>query len=64
MCDLMFQLIIIGKKDFLSESNCERSNFSNSGSANVKELDDFLQMSQPLKGFTSPLPGKCILMYE
>jgi len=57
----MFQLIIIGKKDFLSESNCERNDFSNNGSANVKELDDFLQISHPIKGFTPPLPGKCIL---
>jgi len=56
----MFQLIIIGKKDFLSESSCERNNFSNNGSANVKELDDFLQMSHSSKGFTPPLPGKCV----
>ncbi|KAL4150021.1 hypothetical protein QTP88_003869 [Uroleucon formosanum] len=56
LLDLSMSSVSPGKKDFLSESNCERSNFSNSGSANVKELDDFLQMSQPLKGFTSPLP--------
>jgi len=56
--DLLFQLIIIGKKDFLSESNFERNNFSNNGSANVNELDDFLQMSNSLKEFIPPLPGK------
>lgn len=61
MCDLLFQLIIIGKEDFLSESNCERNNFSNNGSANVQELDDFLQMSHSLKECIPPLPGKCFL---
>lgn len=61
MCYLLFQLIIIGGKDLLSESNCERNNFSNNGSANVEELDDFLQMSHPLKEFNPPLPGKYTL---
>ncbi|XP_008183807.1 ADP-ribosylation factor-binding protein GGA1 isoform X2 [Acyrthosiphon pisum] len=56
LLDLSMSSVSPGKKDFLSESNCERNDFSNNGSANVKELDDFLQMSHPLKGFTPPLP--------
>jgi len=50
--------MIIGRKDFLNESNCERNSFPNNGSANVKELDDFLQMSHPIKEFIPSLPGK------
>lgn len=46
--------MIIGRKDFLNESNCERNNLS----ANVKELDDFLQISHPIKEFIPSLPGK------
>jgi len=58
MRDLICSLIIIGKKDFLSESNCEKNNFLNNGSANVKELDDFLQMPYSLKEFIPSLPGR------
>lgn len=57
LLDLSMSSVLPGKKDFLSESNCERNNFSNNGSANVKELDDFLQMSHPpLKGYIPSLP--------
>ncbi|VVC33641.1 Hypothetical protein CINCED_3A021531 [Cinara cedri] len=41
-----------GEKDLLSESSCE----TNNGSASVKELDDFLQMSIPLKAFIPSIP--------
>ncbi|XP_022176039.1 ADP-ribosylation factor-binding protein GGA1 isoform X2 [Myzus persicae] len=56
LLDLNMSSISPGKEDFLSESNCERNNFSNNGSANVQELDDFLQMSHSLKECIPPLP--------
>ncbi|KAL5234278.1 hypothetical protein ACI65C_001688 [Semiaphis heraclei] len=56
LLDLSTSSVSPGGKDLLSESNCERNNFSNNGSANVEELDDFLQMSHPLKEFNPPLP--------
>lgn len=53
-----FWSIFIGKKDFLSKSNCDKKNYQNNGSANVKELDDFLQMLYPIKECIPSLPGK------
>lgn len=49
-------LLDFRRKDFLNESNCERNSFPNNRSANVKELDDFLQMSHPIKEFIPSLP--------
>uniref|UniRef100_A0A2S2NAK1 ADP-ribosylation factor-binding protein GGA1 n=1 Tax=Schizaphis graminum TaxID=13262 RepID=A0A2S2NAK1_SCHGA len=56
LLDLSISSVSPGKKDFLSESNCEKNNFPNNGSANVNELDEFLQISHPLKGFIPSLP--------
>ncbi|XP_026810979.1 ADP-ribosylation factor-binding protein GGA1 isoform X2 [Rhopalosiphum maidis] len=56
LLDLSTSSVSPGKKDFLSESNCEKNNFPNNGSANINELDDFLQISHPLKGFIPSLP--------
>ncbi|XP_015379468.1 PREDICTED: ADP-ribosylation factor-binding protein GGA1 isoform X2 [Diuraphis noxia] len=56
LLDLSISSASPGKKYFLSESNCERNNFSNNGSVNINELDDFLQMSHPLKEFNPPQP--------
>uniref|UniRef100_A0A2H8TPW3 ADP-ribosylation factor-binding protein GGA1 n=1 Tax=Melanaphis sacchari TaxID=742174 RepID=A0A2H8TPW3_9HEMI len=65
LLDLNMSSISPGKKDFFSESNFKRNN----GSANVKELDDFLQMSHPLKGLIPSMPEvvnsqKCVGIKE
>ncbi|CAH1716145.1 ADP-ribosylation factor-binding protein GGA1 isoform X1 [Aphis gossypii] len=56
LLDFSMSSVSPGRKDFLNESNCERNSFPNNGSANVKELDDFLQISHPIKEFIPSLP--------